>query len=120
MHDVGSRYRALDNFTQEDARLQFLRILRTLPYGAFFTPDSKLHDKNNESPHQSLRCCGVKACPGSAKPNSGNARLWIPCCFSRMSHESSEAHRAWTEWQRRAVWRYVSFEPLHYFAPQPL
>ena len=34
VHDVESRYRALENFTQEDARLQFLRILRTLPYGA--------------------------------------------------------------------------------------
>lgn len=34
LHDVGSRYKALENFTQEDARLQFLRILRSLPYGA--------------------------------------------------------------------------------------
>ncbi len=34
VHDIGSRYRALENFTQEDARLQFLRILRSLPYGA--------------------------------------------------------------------------------------
>jgi len=34
VHDVRSRYRALENFTQEDARLQFLRILRSLPYGA--------------------------------------------------------------------------------------
>eukprot|EP00877_Chromochloris_zofingiensis_P014605 jgi/Chrzof1/9399/Cz04g01170.t1 len=37
--DVGSRYKALSLFTKEDARAQFLRILRTLPYGnaTFFT-----------------------------------------------------------------------------------
>lgn len=34
LHDIGARYKALENFTQEDARLQFLRILRSLPYGA--------------------------------------------------------------------------------------
>ena len=33
-HDVTSRYRALEQFSKEDARLQFLRILRSLPYGA--------------------------------------------------------------------------------------
>ena len=32
-HDVASRYRALEQFSKEDARLQFLRILRSLPYG---------------------------------------------------------------------------------------
>ena len=32
-HDVTSRYRALEQFSKEDARLQFLRILRSLPYG---------------------------------------------------------------------------------------
>lgn len=31
--DVGARYRALATFSQEDARQQFLRILRSLPYG---------------------------------------------------------------------------------------
>ncbi len=31
--DVGARYRALEQFSKEDARLQFLRILRSLPYG---------------------------------------------------------------------------------------
>ncbi len=31
--DVVSRYRALAQFSKEDARLQFLRILRSLPYG---------------------------------------------------------------------------------------
>lgn len=31
--DVGSRHKALEQFTKEDARVQFLRILRTLPYG---------------------------------------------------------------------------------------
>ena len=31
--DVVSRYRALEQFSKEDARLQFLRILRSLPYG---------------------------------------------------------------------------------------
>jgi len=37
--DVGSRYKALEQFSKEDARLQFLRILRSLPYGnsIFFT-----------------------------------------------------------------------------------
>jgi hypothetical protein len=34
IHDVTSRYRALEQFSKEDARLQFLRILRNLPYGA--------------------------------------------------------------------------------------
>lgn len=31
--DVSGRYRALEQFSKEDARLQFLRILRSLPYG---------------------------------------------------------------------------------------
>lgn len=31
--DVMSRHRALKEFSKEDARLQFLRILRSLPYG---------------------------------------------------------------------------------------
>ena len=34
--DVGTRYRALEQFSKEDAQLQFLRILRSLPYGALF------------------------------------------------------------------------------------
>ncbi len=37
-HDVTSRYRALEQFSKEDARLQFLRILRSLPYGTLL-PD---------------------------------------------------------------------------------
>ena len=32
--DVAARYRALEQFSKEDARVQFLRILRSLPYGA--------------------------------------------------------------------------------------
>lgn len=32
-HDVSGRYKALEKFSKEDARLQFLRILRSLPYG---------------------------------------------------------------------------------------
>ncbi|MEW5314403.1 MAG: hypothetical protein WDW38_005908 [Sanguina aurantia] len=31
--DVTARYRALEQFSKEDARLQYLRILRSLPYG---------------------------------------------------------------------------------------
>ncbi|CAL1409991.1 unnamed protein product [Linum trigynum] len=31
--DILSRYRSLENLTKDDARQQFLRILRTLPYG---------------------------------------------------------------------------------------
>uniref|UniRef100_A0A7N0UG66 Kinesin-like calmodulin-binding protein n=1 Tax=Kalanchoe fedtschenkoi TaxID=63787 RepID=A0A7N0UG66_KALFE len=31
--DILSRYRSLDNLTKDDARQQFLRILRSLPYG---------------------------------------------------------------------------------------
>lgn len=31
--DVTGRYKALEQFSKEDARLQFLRILRSLPYG---------------------------------------------------------------------------------------
>ena len=48
-HDVTSRYRALEQFSKEDARLQFLRILRSLPYGMLSSmaellhPDSLLH-----------------------------------------------------------------------------
>jgi len=39
LNDVGQRYKALEQFSKEDARLQFLRILRSLPYGnsIFFT-----------------------------------------------------------------------------------
>ena len=37
LHDVAARYRALEQFTQEDSRLQFLRILRSLPYGELAT-----------------------------------------------------------------------------------
>ena len=32
--DVAARYRALEQFSKEDSRLQFLRILRSMPYGA--------------------------------------------------------------------------------------
>ncbi|XAR73644.1 Minus-end-directed kinesin ATPase [Bertholletia excelsa] len=37
--DILSRYRSMENLTKDDARQQFLRILRTLPYGnsVFFT-----------------------------------------------------------------------------------
>lgn len=37
--DVGTRYKALAQFSKEDARLQYLRIIRSLPYGnsVFFT-----------------------------------------------------------------------------------
>lgn len=37
LQDCGARYRALEQFSQEDARLQFLRILRSLPYGQYCT-----------------------------------------------------------------------------------
>lgn len=36
LQDCGARYRALEQFSQEDARLQFLRILRSLPYGQYY------------------------------------------------------------------------------------
>ena len=42
LHDVAARYRALEQFTQEDSRLQFLRILRSLPYGARHSQALKL------------------------------------------------------------------------------
>ena len=32
-NDVCARYKVLEHFSKEDARLQFLRILRSLPYG---------------------------------------------------------------------------------------
>lgn len=37
--DVASRYRALAQFSKDDARVQYLRIIRSLPYGnsIFFT-----------------------------------------------------------------------------------
>ena len=34
-NDVCARYKVLEHFSKEDARLQFLRILRSLPYGAW-------------------------------------------------------------------------------------
>ncbi len=34
LHDVGVRYRQLLQFSKEDAKLQFLRFLRSLPFGA--------------------------------------------------------------------------------------
>uniref|UniRef100_A0A061QQX7 Kinesin-like calmodulin binding protein n=1 Tax=Tetraselmis sp. GSL018 TaxID=582737 RepID=A0A061QQX7_9CHLO len=43
--DVAARYRALEQFSKEDARLQFLRILRSLPYGnAIFFPVKRIED----------------------------------------------------------------------------
>ena len=37
--DVASRYRALAQFSKDDARIQYLRIIRSLPYvnSIFFT-----------------------------------------------------------------------------------
>lgn len=37
--DVAARYRALAQFSKDDARIQYLRIIRSLPYGnsIFFT-----------------------------------------------------------------------------------
>jgi hypothetical protein len=37
--DVAARYRALAQFSKDDARVQYLRIIRSLPYGnsIFFT-----------------------------------------------------------------------------------
>jgi hypothetical protein len=37
--DVASRYRALSQYSKDDARIQYLRIIRSLPYGnsIFFT-----------------------------------------------------------------------------------
>lgn len=32
-NDVFMRYKALEQFSKEDAKIQFLRILRSLPYG---------------------------------------------------------------------------------------
>jgi hypothetical protein len=31
--DVGGRYKALASFSKDDARVQFLRVIRSLPYG---------------------------------------------------------------------------------------
>ncbi len=43
--DVSARYRALEQFSKEDARLQFLRILRSLPYGnSIFFPVKRIED----------------------------------------------------------------------------
>ena len=40
-----SRYRSLDQFSKEEARLHFLRILRSLPYGnSIFFPVKKMED----------------------------------------------------------------------------
>ena len=40
--DVSGRYKVLEHFSKEDARLQFLRILRSLPYGALYLPKAIL------------------------------------------------------------------------------
>ena len=39
LNDVAARYRALSQFSKDDARIQYLRIIRSLPYGnsIFFT-----------------------------------------------------------------------------------
>jgi len=43
--DVTARYKALEQFSKEDARLQFLRILRSLPYGnSIFFPVKRIED----------------------------------------------------------------------------
>ena len=43
--DVAARYKALEQFSKEDARLQFLRILRSLPYGnSIFFPVKRIED----------------------------------------------------------------------------
>lgn len=43
--DVSARYKALEQFSKEDARLQFLRILRSLPYGnSIFFPVKRIED----------------------------------------------------------------------------
>jgi len=43
--DVGARYRTLEQFSKEDARMQFLRILRSLPYGnSIFFPVKRIED----------------------------------------------------------------------------
>ncbi len=43
--DVISRYKSLEQFSKEDARLQFLRILRSLPYGnSIFFPVKRIED----------------------------------------------------------------------------
>lgn len=43
--DVMSRYKALSQFTKDDARLQFLRIIRSLPYGnSIFFPVRRIED----------------------------------------------------------------------------
>ena len=41
--DVSGRYKVLEHFSKEDARLQFLRILRSLPYGAPALPEATLN-----------------------------------------------------------------------------
>ena len=50
-HDVAGRYKALEKFSKEDARLQFLRILRSLPYGNL--PSSPVC---TQPAHASLQC----------------------------------------------------------------
>lgn len=43
--DVMSRYKALSQFTKDDSRLQFLRIIRSLPYGnSIFFPVKRIED----------------------------------------------------------------------------
>lgn len=43
--DVMSRYKALAKFSKDDARLQFLRIIRSLPYGnSIFFPVKRIED----------------------------------------------------------------------------
>ncbi|KAJ9511982.1 hypothetical protein QJQ45_004434 [Haematococcus lacustris] len=45
LQDVGARYNALEQFSKEDARVQFLRILRSLPYGnSVFFPVKRIED----------------------------------------------------------------------------
>jgi hypothetical protein len=70
--DVLSRYKALEQFSKEDARLQFLRILRSLPYGACPPP-----------------CAAATLCRGPPPGASGG----VHGMADTRCHKEQEAHR---------------------------
>ena len=69
-HDVLGRYKALEQFSKEDARLQFLRILRSLPYGV---------------PCHPACCAGCRA----------NTNLWVLSLY--VPWWDQRAHGCWSK-----------------------
>ena len=73
--DVSARYRALEQFSKEDARLQFLRILRSLPYGVRRGRQQLNASAHISSPSSSNSSRGTQH-SGSKQEKCGCGRRW--------------------------------------------